>query len=113
VSKIASGLSALIGLWVIVAPWDLKFSGHQHAMIYSIVVGAILLIVSAWGILLNNAYGWGIWQFDVAVVCGVLLVILPFMVKIITSGEWTIIILGAVVILLNLYLLMRKQPATA
>jgi SPW repeat-containing protein len=39
---------ALIGVWFIVAPWILRYTDSQGWTLNSIVVGAIILVCSAW-----------------------------------------------------------------
>ncbi len=44
----ASWLMALFGLWAIVAPWVLGFSGQSSLMLSNVIDGIIVLILGVW-----------------------------------------------------------------
>jgi hypothetical protein len=49
-------LSGLLGVWLIIAPWVLGFSGHTTAMFTHIAFGAATLILAIWA---ANEHGSG------------------------------------------------------
>lgn len=40
-------LNLIVGLWVLVSPWVLKFQGATHAMTVHVIVGAAVAILAA------------------------------------------------------------------
>ncbi len=101
--KWRNGLAALIGVWFIIAPWVLHFSGQTAAMWLSVVVGAIQLITSAWAMFLERSTGWKQWQSWVSVLTGVWFIVQPFIFSQRNAEIWTSVILGAVTIILHLW----------
>lgn len=44
-----SRIEALLGLWLIVAPFIVGYNGSLRASVNDMIVGAVVLIVSVWG----------------------------------------------------------------
>jgi len=42
------GTNALLGLWLMVAPWAMGFAGHMTARTNSIVVGSLVAVLALW-----------------------------------------------------------------
>ncbi len=101
--KWAQWINALIGVWLIISPWTLGYSQDSGALWFSIIVGAILLIVSIWAAVQSEIKGWASWQSWIALLMGVLAIIESFSFKFSTGTMWTDIILGVVVIILDLF----------
>jgi SPW repeat len=40
-------LNLIVGLWVLVSPWALKFSGNTHAMRTDVIIGVIVAAIAA------------------------------------------------------------------
>lgn len=100
--KWAQWINALIGVWLIISPWTLGYSQDGGTVWFSIIVGAILLIVSVWAAVQSEIPGWASWQSWIALIMGILAIIESFSSKLSTGAMWTDIILGAVVIILGL-----------
>jgi hypothetical protein len=108
--KWRNGISAIIGIWFIIAPWLLGFSGHTAALWTSVVGGAIQLISSAWAAFLDDSSGWKVWQTWVSLLMGVWFIVQPFALQLQGNvGEaWSSVILGIITIALNLWTMLDK-----
>jgi hypothetical protein len=95
-------INALIGVWFIISPWTLGYSQYAGAVWLSIILGAILFIVSFWAAVQSETPGFASWQSWVALVMGILFIIESFSWSLSSGAMWTNIILGAVVIVLDL-----------
>ena len=40
-------INLIVGLWTIISPWVLKFSGHSNAMRVDVVIGVIVAMLAA------------------------------------------------------------------
>lgn len=107
--KWAQWINALIGIWFIISPWSLGYSQYSGAVWFSIIAGAILLIVSFWAAVQSQPYSWSSWQSWVALIMGILLIIESFSWSLSSGAMWTDIILGAVVIVLDLIAMGSTQ----
>ncbi|UUZ81119.1 SPW repeat protein [Paenibacillus sp. P26] len=98
-------LSALIGLWFLIAPWVLGFDS-PGALWTSVVFGAVQIISSLWA---TDKSGWGVWQNWVSLVAGVWFILLPFAYSLSSGETWSSVILGLITVLLNLQNLATKS----
>jgi peptidoglycan/LPS O-acetylase OafA/YrhL len=48
-------LNAVMGVWLALSPWVLGISNQRYATRASIIVGLILVLVSIWGAMSDNA----------------------------------------------------------
>lgn len=101
--KALNWLVGLIGVWFIVAPFALKFSGDKGALWASIIVGAIQVIVAVWAAVSDQVKGWGVWQSWIAALAGVWFVIQPYALSQASSVKWSSVILGIITIILCLW----------
>lgn len=46
-----SWINAVLGVWLVVAPFIVGYSGNAGAMVNDIIVGAVVLVVEVWGAL--------------------------------------------------------------
>lgn len=105
-------LNALIGIWFIIAPWALSFSGHSGALWASIIVGAIQLIVSFWAAVTEDPVGWGLWQGWIALLAGIWFLIQPYVLSGLgTSEQWVSTILGIITIIFSLIVMGKKKSS--
>lgn len=51
-----SWIDAILGVWLIVAPFIVAYSGNVGAMVNDIIVGAVVLVVEVWGALAVGAH---------------------------------------------------------
>lgn len=96
-------LMAIFGIWFIISPWALGFSSHVGAIWTSVVLGAVLLIVSVWAARLKNASGVGAWQSWVNLILGIWFIIQPFTMSLGAADDWISVILGAITIILAVW----------
>ena len=100
--KWAQWLNALIGVWFIVSPWIMGFNQLSSATWFSVIAGAILLIVSFWAATQTDAINWSSWQGWVSLIVGIVFVIVSVSVGLPTVAMWTTGILGVIVFILDL-----------
>ena len=101
--RTASGLDMLAGLWLVLAPFLLTFTGITAATINSVVLGALILILAG-----SREFGEGYrhaWPSWINVIVGAWLIIAPFALGFSASVEamWSHIIAGAAVVVLALW----------
>lgn len=51
-----SWVNALLGVWLIIAPFVVAYSGSVGAMVNDIIVGAVVLVVEVWGALVLSSH---------------------------------------------------------
>jgi hypothetical protein len=92
-------LISILGLALIVAPFVLGYSGETNPMWTSVILGAIVFLVSAYKALAQDKAKWEAWM---AVLAGVLAVIAPWALgfSAVNTAMWTSVILGVVVVIL-------------
>jgi len=93
--------TGVLGLALVAAPFILGYRSDTTAMWTSIVIGAVIVLVSY---VKSRAVDDGTrWEYWVAGLAGLLAVIAPFVLgfSAVTAALWTSIILGAVVAILS------------
>lgn len=95
--KTASGINVLAGIWLVISPFLLGFSGtaaSTNAIITGIIIGLIALVRS-------SSPDSAVWLDYVNVILGVWLVISSFVLgSMVMAAVWNSIILGVVVVVL-------------
>lgn len=98
----------LLGLALVLAPFVLNFDDNNDALWSSIILGIVILAVSAYKALAQDVAKWEYWLAGIA---GILAIIAPFVLGFSSSTErtemWTSIVLGGVVVVLAAYVLFR------
>ncbi|OAB40562.1 hypothetical protein PMSD_01260 [Paenibacillus macquariensis subsp. defensor] len=107
--KWRNGLAAIIGIWFIISPWIFDYSDQKEALWTSVIVGAVLLIVSGWALCQEDSSGWAVWQTWVSLLAGIWFVIHPYVFSLDSETMWTTVILGAVTIILNLWTMASSK----
>jgi hypothetical protein len=99
-------LNGLLGIWLIIAPWVLGFSGTGRPVGTTVVAGIILLVSSI--IAMSSPRAWEEW---VDIVLGVLLVISPWVLGFTgtTVARDNAVICGIIMIVLALWVLGTDQ----
>jgi hypothetical protein len=99
-------LNGLLGIWLIISPWILGFSGTGRPQAVTLVAGVILLLSSIGAMSAPHA-----WEEWLDTIIGVLLVISPFALGF--AGEHAArdnaVIAGIVMIVLSLWVLGTDQ----
>lgn len=108
--RAASGLNALAGLWLIVAPWVLGFSADAGGGVWNaVIVGVIIAVLAAARFF--GAYG-AAWMSWVNALLGAWVVISPWVFG--YSGNaarlWNSIIVGLLVIVLGVWSASASTP---
>ncbi len=104
-------LTAILGLALGVAPFVMGYSNNPAAMWTSIVLGVVVIVLSALEAIDEHARKWEYWALGAA---GVLAVIAPFVFGFttITYAFWIMIGFGVLMILISGYEVFTEQ-ATA
>ena len=103
-------ITGFLGLALGIAPFVLGYSDNTSAMWTSVALGAIVLLVSAYGAFVDDSKA--SWEYWVAGIVGLLAVIAPFVLgfSTLTIALWTTIVLGAVMAILAGYELFYHLP---
>jgi bacteriorhodopsin len=102
-------LTLILGLFLGVAPWLLRYSNTNAALWTSVVLGAIVALVALYKIIAPDNAKWGYWIVGLA---GFVSVFAPFVLGFATevaTAMWTLGIVGLVIFYLALYELSWRQ----
>ncbi len=110
--KVASGISFLFGLWLIISPFLLGFSTSATAMWDAIIVGVIVAILSAIRFF-TPASGTGLSWINA--VLGLWMIISPFVLALsgVMGVMWDFIIVGIAFIIFNVWAAVTHPVTTA
>jgi hypothetical protein len=100
----ASGINFLLGVWLVIAPWVLGYSGQDNAVWNQVGVGAAIAIVAMARVSAPDTWAPLSWM---NVVLGGWLVVAPFVLQYNATSNtepiyWNDIIVGAAVLILAL-----------
>ena len=107
--RIASMVNFFLGIWVLISPFVIGFSGFRGLMLNNVIVGVIVLIVAAvqaWGT--TPAGGLG----GINLILGLWLIVTAFVFDVqgIPAIVWNQIISGAVVAILAAVSAFARSP---
>jgi hypothetical protein len=99
-------VNALIGIWFIIAPFTLSFTGRTAEMVTSIIGGLILLVLAGSAAFTERARRQAWIQYVTGLV-GIWFLVAPWVLSFTgRSGEyWTSLILGIVALILSVWVL--------
>ncbi|OXM84422.1 SPW repeat protein [Paenibacillus rigui] len=97
---VRNSLSALIGLWFIMAPWLFHYSDHHNAFLSSVICGAVQLVAS---LLAIGKKGWYTWQNWVALLMGVWFIMFPIAYGFKLLETTVLVFLAVTTVLLNYF----------
>jgi hypothetical protein len=103
VGRSLSWLVALVGLWELVSPFVLGFSGHTTPLYNSIIFGILLIILGVWAANSRDARTDRTLDIVNAII-GIWLIIAPFVLGFaatVMAAEWSSIIVGIVTLVLG------------
>ncbi len=106
-------LTLILGLFLGVAPWLLGYSDNNTALWTSVVLGAVVALVSLYKVMVHDDARWEYWVAGLAGFVGVFApFVLGFTVE--TTAMWTTGIVGLVVFFIALYELFwnHREPMT-
>ncbi len=112
--KTLSWIVALAGLWVLISPFILGFSGISSAMVNDVVVGIVLIVLGLISALYNRpttdrTLDW------ISAIVGLWLLISPFVLGysvLSLVAMWNAIILGIIVIILSVWASVEFRAPT-
>jgi SPW repeat len=101
----ATVVTALIGVWFIIAPWALGFTSHVATMTTSIIGGAILLVLGGMATVYSTAFRES-WLHILNAAVGVWFAIAPWVLSESnrTGTLWTSLLGGLVIVILGTWL---------
>jgi hypothetical protein len=99
-------VSALLGVWLIVAPWLLGFQSDSTVMSNHVVVGIALTAVALGAVFLPQA-----WEEWTEVALGVWLAVSPWVLKFTTleAARTNAVLVGVAVLVLALWVLLSDK----
>lgn len=102
-------VTGLAGLALIAAPWVLNYSNETNPLWASIIIGAVIALVSAYKAFARDIASWEYW---IAGIAGIAAVVAPFVLGFtaLTAALWTLVIVGAFVAILSLYEVFFVAP---
>src|SRR6478672_9684432 len=95
-------ITGLLGLVMIAAPWVFNYTDNNTALWASIILGAVIVLVSGYKAVTRDTQTWEYW---VAGFVGVAVIAAPFFgdFTALTEALWTSIIVGALVVVVSGY----------
>jgi bacteriorhodopsin len=102
-------ITGLLGLILIVAPFVLNYTGSPAALLADVILGALVLIVSAYKAITHDQVKWEYWA---AGILGILAIIAPFVLSFstLTTALWVTLVLGVIVAVLSGYEVFFRRP---
>ena len=93
-------INAILGIWLIISPWALGFSGETAAMTNFVIVGILLLLVS-----LAATYAAKPWEEWAEFVLGIWMLISPWIVRYstVSSAKTDAVVIGIVTLILGFW----------
>ncbi|HBY96727.1 MAG: SPW repeat protein [Ardenticatenaceae bacterium] len=103
-------VTGILGLALILAPFVLGYNDNVGALWSSLILGAVMALVSGYKAAARDA---ATWEYGVVVIAGLLAVIAPFVLGFSAVGVavWSSIILGAAAAFLAGYRLLAQPQA--
>jgi hypothetical protein len=95
----ADWVNLVLGIWLCVSPWVLKFDNDQTVTQYAFGFGVVLIFVECWTLSAFRA-----WEEWINVVLGAAMVLLPWVVAgVATVPKVNFVVVGLLVLVLALY----------
>ena len=96
-------ITALLGLAMGVAPWVFNYTDNTSAMWASIIIGAVIVLVSGYKAIVQDENQY--WEYWLAGLAGIVAIAAPFVLNFtaIVAALWTSIAVGALVVLIAGY----------
>lgn len=101
-------LSALLGVWFLIAPWTLGITHEQDATWLSVFFGGVQVLVSIWAAVTFGRPSWRIWQNWIALIVGIWFLVHPFLGRFEVGQYWGIVAPAMLTIIINLWNLMAR-----
>ncbi len=103
-------ITGLLGLILIVVPFVLNYTADATALWADIILGALVLIVSAYKAITHDKVKWEYWAVGIL---GILGIIAPFVLgfSVLATALWATLILGLIVAVLSGYEVFVHRPS--
>jgi bacteriorhodopsin len=97
-------LMGILGVFLIIAPFVLGYASNMMAMVSSVVLGALVVMVSIVKGVIHDMAGWEYW---IAGILGLLAILAPFVLRFAQTGPLDVsVTLGAVIVVVAGYQLL-------
>lgn len=102
-------VTGLVGIAFIGAPWVFNYTNETNALWASVIIGAIIVLVSAYKAFAQDIASWEYW---IAGLAGIAAIAAPFVLNFtaLTEALWTLVILGAFVAIVSSYEVFWVRP---
>jgi hypothetical protein len=102
-------ITGILGLAMGAAPWVFNYADNMTAAWASVIIGAAIVVVSLYKGFVQDTQNWEYW---VAGLAGLVAVAAPFVLGFtaLTAALWTLIVVGALVVLISGYEVFFAQP---
>ncbi|HET7035272.1 MAG TPA: SPW repeat protein [Thermomicrobiaceae bacterium] len=105
---VASGINLILGLWLIIAPFVLGFSGQTHSEWNSVIIGILVATIAAIRIWGGRGASWLSW---INAGLALWLIVSPWIYgnSDVTAILWNDIIVGAVILVLSVWSALAQE----
>jgi small neutral amino acid transporter SnatA (MarC family) len=95
-------LTLLLGLVLVLAPWAFGYVDNTIALWTSVILGAVMALVSGYKATARDMANWEYW---IAGIAGLLALIAPFVLNFGTerTAIWTVTIIGGITLVVSAY----------
>ena len=103
-------ITGLLGLALGVAPWVFQYTDNTNAMWASVIIGAVILVVSLYKAIMRDSTQY--WEYWIAGLAGLVAIAAPFVLgfTVLTEALWTSIAIGVIVAVISGYEVFFAQP---
>lgn len=103
-------VTGLLGLALGAAPWVFNYTDNTSALWASIIIGAVILVLSAWKVVAQDEDQY--WEYWLVGLAGLAAIAAPFVFNFnaLTQALWTSVVVGAVVAVASAFELFVVAP---
>jgi hypothetical protein len=103
-------VTGLLGLALGVAPWVFSYTDNTSALWASIIIGAVILVLSAWKVVAQDEDQY--WEYWLVGIAGLAAIAAPFIFgfNTLTEALWVSVVVGAVVAVASAFELFVVAP---
>ncbi len=103
-------ITGLLGLALGVAPWVFNYTNNDGALWASIIIGAVILVLSAWKVISQDEDQY--WEYWLVGLAGLAAIAAPFIFGFtaLTEALWMSIAVGVLVALASAYEVFLVEP---
>jgi ABC-type Mn2+/Zn2+ transport system permease subunit len=106
-------ITGLLGLALGVSPWVFSYTDNTNALWASIIIGAVILLLSAWKVVARDDDQY--WEYWFVGLAGLVAVAAPFVLSFntLTAALWVSIAIGVLVALVSAFEVFFVEPNAA